>query len=196
MTQDPPTSVLRPRRVTVGFADDGRSTVQADSRDLPRLERPGGMTITEIWRTSSVPADLDDVSPMTALEVLGVPTAGLAVRVCTFPPAAQIDPADQEAYSRQLAGAYGSRQAAAQDVPGMHRTETVDVVTVISGELHVVTESGETVLRQGDSVVQRGTPHAWSNRGELPAVVLAIMMSAQPGKPDVDGPDPTPITER
>ena len=60
----------------------------------------------------------------------------------------------------------------------MHFTESVDVVTVISGELHVVTESGETVLRAGDSVVHRGTPHAWSDRTDQTTTVVAIMMAA------------------
>jgi quercetin dioxygenase-like cupin family protein len=60
----------------------------------------------------------------------------------------------------------------------MHSTETVDIVTVISGQLHVVTETGETVLRAGDSVVQRGTPHAWSNRTDRTTTVVAIMMGA------------------
>ncbi|KQW42651.1 hypothetical protein ASC77_23610 [Nocardioides sp. Root1257] len=57
----------------------------------------------------------------------------------------------------------------------MHRTDTVDVVTVIRGELTVVTETGETTLRAGDSVVQMGTMHAWSNRTNETVVAIAIM---------------------
>jgi quercetin dioxygenase-like cupin family protein len=83
-------------------------------------------------------------------------------------------------YAESIAQSYGPEAAPAEQdaIPGMHSTETVDVVTVISGELHVMTESGETVLRAGDSVVQRGTPHAWSNRTDETTTVVAIMMGA------------------
>ena len=63
-------------------------------------------------------------------------------------------------------------------IPGAHRTDTVDVVTVVSGEVYAVLESGETLLRQGDSLVQRGTMHAWHNRSESPALVASIMVAA------------------
>jgi uncharacterized cupin superfamily protein len=57
----------------------------------------------------------------------------------------------------------------------MHSTDTIDILTVISGELVMVTEGAETILRPGDSVVQRGTAHAWSNRGASVAVAVAVM---------------------
>jgi uncharacterized cupin superfamily protein len=44
---------------------------------------------------------------------------------------------------------------------------------VLEGELHLVLDTAEVVLRAGDSIVQRGTRHAWSNRSTRPAV-LAI----------------------
>ena len=60
----------------------------------------------------------------------------------------------------------------------MHVTDTVDVLTVVEGEIYVVLEDTETLLRVGDSVIQRGTNHAWSNRSDRPAVLVATMMSA------------------
>ena len=64
------------------------------------------------------------------------------------------------------------------DVPGMHVTDTIDVLTVVEGEIYVVLQETATLLRAGDSVVQRGTEHAWINRSERPAVLVATMMSA------------------
>jgi quercetin dioxygenase-like cupin family protein len=60
----------------------------------------------------------------------------------------------------------------------MHTTETVDIVTIISGELWAILETGETLLRPGDTLVQRGTKHAWRNKGDVPAVMAAIQISA------------------
>ena len=59
----------------------------------------------------------------------------------------------------------------------MHQTETIDIVTVISGEIWAVVETGETLVRAGDTVVQRGTWHAWRNRSQAPCTVMAVHIS-------------------
>ena len=46
----------------------------------------------------------------------------------------------------------------------MHRTRTLDYVVVIEGELVLILEDSEVILKPGDVVVQRGTDHAWENR--------------------------------
>jgi mannose-6-phosphate isomerase-like protein (cupin superfamily) len=46
----------------------------------------------------------------------------------------------------------------------MHRTRTLDYVVVIEGELVLILDDCEVVLKPGDVVVQRGTDHAWENR--------------------------------
>ena len=61
----------------------------------------------------------------------------------------------------------------------MHRTDTVDYGLVLSGELYAVFENGETLLRPGDVIVQRGTNHAWQNRSDAPTRIAFINMSGQ-----------------
>jgi mannose-6-phosphate isomerase-like protein (cupin superfamily) len=46
----------------------------------------------------------------------------------------------------------------------MHRTRTLDYVVVIEGELVLILDECEVVLKPGDVVVQRATDHAWENR--------------------------------
>jgi hypothetical protein len=46
----------------------------------------------------------------------------------------------------------------------MHRTKTLDYALVIEGEIVLVLDDSEVVLKQSDVVVQRGTDHAWENR--------------------------------
>ena len=46
----------------------------------------------------------------------------------------------------------------------MHRTRTLDYVVVIEGELVLILDECEVILKPGDVVVQRGTDHAWENR--------------------------------
>ena len=58
----------------------------------------------------------------------------------------------------------------------MHRTQTVDYGIVLDGEVVLVLDDSETVLRAGDVVVQRGTSHRWENRSEAPARVAFILI--------------------
>ncbi len=63
--------------------------------------------------------------------------------------------------------------------PLMHRTESIDYGIVISGEMTLVLDRGETLLKQGDVVIQRGTNHAWANRSGKPCRMLFVLVDGQ-----------------
>ena len=60
----------------------------------------------------------------------------------------------------------------------MNATATIDYIVVLSGEMHAVLETGETLLKPGDLFVQRGTVHSWSVRGSEPCVIAVVLVSA------------------
>ena len=62
----------------------------------------------------------------------------------------------------------------------MHRTETIDYVIVIYGEVEMDLDDSTVKLRAGDVLVQRGTNHAWVNRGSEPARIAFVLIDAQP----------------
>ena len=62
----------------------------------------------------------------------------------------------------------------------MHRTETIDYVIVLSGEVEMEMDNSTIKLKAGDVLVQRGTNHAWINRGTAPARVAFILVDAKP----------------
>src|SRR6266699_1015795 len=62
----------------------------------------------------------------------------------------------------------------------MHRTETIDYVIVLSGEIEMEMDDSTIKLKAGDVLVQRGTNHAWINRGTEPARVAFILIDAAP----------------
>lgn len=65
------------------------------------------------------------------------------------------------------------------DNPGMHTTATVDFEVVLSGDVRLELDDGATVdLRPGDTVVQNGTRHRWSNTGTEPAVLAVFICGA------------------
>ncbi len=48
----------------------------------------------------------------------------------------------------------------------MHRTKTIDYAIVLSGEIDMLLDDTDLHLKAGDVVMQRGTNHAWVNRGD------------------------------
>jgi mannose-6-phosphate isomerase-like protein (cupin superfamily) len=63
--------------------------------------------------------------------------------------------------------------------PGMHKTRTIDYVVLLSGEVTLLLDKGEVDLKPFDVVVQRGTSHAWVNKGKEPALIAAALIDAK-----------------
>jgi uncharacterized cupin superfamily protein len=58
----------------------------------------------------------------------------------------------------------------------MHRTETVDYTVCLEGEIVMVLDDSEVLIRHGDSVIQRGTNHAWSNRSNAVCRMMFVLV--------------------
>jgi hypothetical protein len=64
--------------------------------------------------------------------------------------------------------------------PGMHRTESIDIGVVVSGEIVVEAEDGAIVtLRPGDVYVQNGAMHNWHTAGTPGAHVVFVAVGAR-----------------
>jgi hypothetical protein len=68
--------------------------------------------------------------------------------------------------------------------PSMHRTDTLDCITCVIDEIYLVTDTGEVLMGPGDTVVIRGTNHAWSNRSDSPCLLVGTMVDATRPDPD------------
>ncbi|MFC6930642.1 cupin domain-containing protein [Actinomadura yumaensis] len=66
----------------------------------------------------------------------------------------------------------------------VHRTDSLDYAYVIDGAIYSVLDSGETLMRPGDVLIQRGTNHAWDNRSDKPCTILFALLSATPSTPE------------
>lgn len=170
------------RRVITVEDANGRSRIAEDARvaALSVPERPG-YNVSNVWVTEGTPAPIGGTAAAVAAHK-GVlpPRHGTIVRVIDYPPEAS-DPAERR---RQLAATFGALYPDAEHRiddkhPGMHRTETVDYAIVIEGEITAVMDDGETVLRAGDILVQRGTSHAWANRSGKPARICFVLIDGK-----------------
>jgi hypothetical protein len=161
------------RRVVTGHDAEGRAVIQED-RPVPRVQRIGGEhgpVFFEVWNTQGTPAPIDRASgePAESGISLAPPKNGTRIRVLDIPP----DDDSLEALSPEQAKAHFAEVAAADASSHsdsgsrhafMHRTETVDYGIMLEGELTLIMDVGETVVRAGDIVIQRGTNHGWANR--------------------------------
>lgn len=82
----------------------------------------------------------------------------------------------------------GTRFSVLELQPGnaahMHRTESLDYVICISGEVEMDMDSGETVkMCAGDVMVQRGTSHSWVNRSNAPCRLAVVLIDGQRSVP-------------
>ena len=60
--------------------------------------------------------------------------------------------------------------------PAMHQSSTTDDIILLSGEITLVLDKEERTLKPFDVVVQRGTNHAWVNRGTQDALLMAVLV--------------------
>lgn len=167
------------RRVVSGVDTDGRSVIVTDEKATPRTATDA-FTICDIWQVGDLPTPVLADSATTGRVELEPGRGGFVHRVTTFPPDSEWNPA--AGYRDALAatgGADADRGEGDSGIAGLHQTDTVDIVTVLSGEIWAVMEKDETLLRPGDSFVQRGTQHAWSNRSTEPCTIVAVQMSAR-----------------
>jgi hypothetical protein len=162
------------RRIVVGLDKDGRSTFVSDRATETRVATDA-YTINQIWQATTVPTPVMADNTLGEKAVIPVPPGGYTYVITTFPPDSSWD--YEAGYAKALADAGAQDSVGEDDVPGMHTTDTVDIVTVISGEIWALVETGETLMKPGDSLVQRGTKHAWRNRSDADCTIAALHMS-------------------
>ncbi len=166
------------RRIITGIDADGKSHVAADSTGLDFG------TLTELWATDNAPASYGSDDEIAERRVkLEPPASGTVFRFFRVEPN---DPSlsRDELDKRTAAGfaavdAQHCRPNTARD-PRMHTTSSVDYVVLLRGEVTLLLDGDEVDLKPFDVVIQRGTNHAWINKGTETAELVGILVDAKP----------------
>ena len=171
------------RRVVTGKNESGKAVSIIDGVATNSFtNKEMGVTSTLMWATDSTPADLSG-NDDEATRPRGVQPAsgGTIFSVIDFAPQKflESDPETRRQLMRQMGLGPEGEFRPNHNVPGMHRTRTLDYVLVLSGEIDLVMDDSEVHLKAGDIVVQRGTNHAWVNRGDLPCRIAAVVIDAK-----------------
>lgn len=170
------------RRVATGHTSDGKSTVASDSLVEPiTFETLPGLELHRLWGADEPLTFPDDGSPRTCPAYFP-PVHGFRFGLATFPPLSETttESFEVEEIERELQEKVpGMAEYAERDHPGMHTTDTVDFLYIVSGEIWLELDNGEEVhLKAGDTVVQNGTRHAWRNKNSDPCRMVVCQIGA------------------
>ena len=174
--------VWKVRRVVTGHDTQGKSVLLMDGHatNVKEMASMPGLALTDLWETRAAPSSNAGGADAAARPVrLEPPPGGSILRIVEFPPDKVWRASADAAASFKSIGAGHAKDASHAD-PMMHTTASVDYIIVLKGEIHAVMETGETLLKAGDVLIQRGTNHSWSVRGDEPCVIAAILISARP----------------
>lgn len=157
------------RRIVTGHSDEGKAVIDSDKllepfdprllvnqnsqTEVERSLQPGGGFI-HIFRTESFPAS--NQGEWTEFHEKAIPLCdqtGTTMRVVDMPPGTSSP---------------------------LHRTITVDLGVVLKGEVVLeLDDKVEVTVHPGETIVQRGTIHAWHNRGDSMARILFVLVPAE-----------------
>jgi hypothetical protein len=149
------------RRVVTGHDESGKSVVLSDGAPPQHHPMRGpdvGADFIEVWNSreavptlSSAPASEPNEKPFTIMP----PSGHLMRLIRIYPPT------------------MGGHRTV------MHRTKTLDYAVVIEGEIVLILDDSEVVLKPGDVSVQRGTDHAWENRTDRETLMAFFHIDAE-----------------
>ena len=146
--------MVKLRRIVTGHRE-GRSVVWKDGAATNQMSRVPGLVSTLVWSTDATPADylLDEDMGERKLAIQP-PTGGTRFSVLEIAPG---------------------------NAPYMHRTDSIDYVICLEGEIEMELDGGETVrMSAGDVMVQRGTGHSWVNRSSKPCRLAVVLIDGRP----------------
>jgi quercetin dioxygenase-like cupin family protein len=143
---------LQVRRVITGHDANGKAKVLIDEVSKNVSSGRPGATACNIWTTEGFPANNDGDVDASLRKVATTLPNGTIFRIIEFAPG-----------------------LAARN----HRTDSIDYIVIMSGEIDMELDDSLVHLKAGDVMVQRGTIHNWINRGTAPCVLAVILIDAK-----------------
>jgi mannose-6-phosphate isomerase-like protein (cupin superfamily) len=174
-------------RVVIGRNSENQSAVLL--HNSPNHQQvPGIFCRSTLWATTELPVDNTIEGDRAADIVVREPEQdGLMFRALEIPP----DVADTKQHievlqklNEHVKQKYPPTPQMLARHPSMHRTDTLDMFAVAYGEIYLVTDADEVLLKPGDCAVVQGVNHAWSNRLDKPCMIIGVMVHANPWPKD------------
>ena len=172
------------KRVVTGHDKDGKA-VFIKVGEPEHVVKGLGILWKELWATfpgCKVPADTSDEPSKRDKWKSVFPEPGeTRIRVLEMDPNPDPEVCTVEEIDRlgkELPGLYEHMET---DVPGMHTTDSIDYIIILSGKVALELDDGKTVdLEPGDVIIQNGTRHAW--RYKEKCTMLCVLIGAERSK--------------
>lgn len=167
------------RRIVTENDENGKSRVLFDG-----IAENVITVLTEMWMTEAGPHDHKAPVDMAARsDRLEPPRSGTLFRFFQIAPESQsahLSPEERRAAGREWFAAMGGAhlQPDTSRHETMHQSPTTDYIVLLSGQITLVLDTEEREMKPFDVVIQRGTNHAWVNRGTEDALLLAVLVDA------------------
>jgi quercetin dioxygenase-like cupin family protein len=182
-------ALYKGRRIVTGHDAQGRSIVLSDEAPANIVPNPADPDRGHInfWRTDRTPANnAAFIDPMAGPPCpLPPPKGGTMFRFFQIAPErneAGLSTAERNTRMGQMFAAAGAAHARVDTArhPSMHKTDSVDYIVLLEGEVTALLDVGEVRMRPFDVLIQRGTNHGWVNHGSGPALLVAVLVDAEP----------------
>lgn len=157
------------RRIVIAMDDQGHSFFETDDR-LPVTfamedQFPGYNNI-ETWEIQNVPPTYDESFQREGEYDFNIAPGRVRFFIMRLPPVDAL-----LAHQKKIGNEVDPQTF------GMHRTDTIDCLTLLSGGNTLILDSGEEkTLESGDSVVMQCAPHAWQNCGKEACYEMCTMI--------------------
>ena len=169
------------RRIITGHNEKGESVVTFEGPPARSIgEDVGGLF--EIWNTDGKDViSTDEFDRADQDIILSPPDGGTKFRYFQINPLPE--GVAEEILQELAADAFEKIGAAHHRVhtrkhPAMHKTETIDYIILLKGDVSLILDNEEVDLKPFDVVVQRGTNLAWLNNGDEPALLIAVLIDS------------------
>ncbi len=170
------------RRIVTGHNKYGKSIISIDGPPARSIgEDVGGLF--ELWNTDGHDINSsDNIDRADEDIILSPPDGGTKFRYF------QINPLPKGVSEQMMqeiaADAFEKIGASHHRIdtskhPAMHKTETIDYIILLKGDVTLILDEEEIELKPFDVVIQRGTNHAWVNNGSDPALLIAVLIDSK-----------------
>ncbi|HTD90111.1 MAG TPA: cupin domain-containing protein [Burkholderiales bacterium] len=172
-----PPGVKPARRIVCMDRAPNKSTLVSDgpTHDVRIDPARPGYASQRLWVTDGFPAKIV-LETLHLPHTIEAPLGGSVLNSVTFPPDAvwkdKVAETDVKTFFKSMGSPGASTYTPTAPHPYMQKTKTLEFGIVTEGEIVLVLDTQEVVLKTGDFIVQRGTNHAWSNRTNKPATVI------------------------
>jgi mannose-6-phosphate isomerase-like protein (cupin superfamily) len=177
---------MKIRRVVTAHSDTGEAIIASDEQvEGIRPSLFPGIELHQLWGSDEAISYPDDGSARPC-PTWFPPVGGFRFMHFVLPPDrdAEAEPAVglEEGLAEIERQAPGLMDTMAPESHGMHRSRTTDFIYVVSGQAVCELGSGSRIrLEAGDTLIQSGTWHRWSNPGSEPCLIVGALVGARMG---------------